>query len=151
MSTVQEQGPPNEHTRLLATLEQEEDEETMSSAIFWKIGALYGATAVGLGAFGAHGLKRHISDPQRVANWSTAAQYQLIHAVALLVARSNPVASTLFTAGMTMFSGSIYALVLDPDRFKPLGPVTPLGGLCLIAGWLALGFTRGGSRRWPRF
>jgi uncharacterized membrane protein YgdD (TMEM256/DUF423 family) len=44
----------------------------------------------------------------------------------------------LFTAGMTMFSGSIYMLVLDPQRFKFLGPVTPLGGLCLIGGWVAL-------------
>lgn len=43
-------------------------------------------------------------------------------------------------AGMTMFSGSIYLLVLDPQRFKGLGPVTPLGGLCLIGGWVALAF-----------
>ena len=39
-----------------------------------------------------------------------------------------------------MFSGSIYLLVLDPQRFKALGPVTPLGGLCLIGGWVALAF-----------
>lgn len=44
-----------------------------------------------------------------------------------------------------MFSGSIYALVLDPVRFKFLGPVTPLGGLCLIGGWLALAFSKGPS------
>jgi len=55
----------------------------------------------------------------------------------------NKVAAGLFTAGMTMFSGSIYLLTLDPQRFKALGPVTPLGGLCLIAGWGALAF---GSR-----
>ena len=58
------------------------------------------------------------------------------------MARGNPVACGLFTAGMTMFSGSIYALVLDPDHFKPLGPVTPLGGLCLIGGWVALAVTK---------
>lgn len=46
---------------------------------------------------------------------------------------------------MTMFSGSLYALVLDPARFRWMGPVTPLGGLCFIGGWIALGF--GGSRR----
>ncbi|KAH7348705.1 hypothetical protein BKA65DRAFT_605992 [Rhexocercosporidium sp. MPI-PUGE-AT-0058] len=46
----------------------------------------------------------------------------------------------LFVAGMTMFSGSIYLLSLDPQRFKFLGPVTPLGGLCLIGGWAALAF-----------
>lgn len=54
------------------------------------------------------------------------------------------VAGGLLIAGMTMFSGSIYLLVLDPKRFKFLGPVTPLGGLCLIAGWGTLAFaTRG--------
>lgn len=70
---------------------------------------------------------------------------QLIHSVALLVASraapDNKLAGGLFTAGMTMFSGSIYALVLDPARFRFLGPVTPLGGLCLIGGWVALGFS----------
>ena len=50
----------------------------------------------------------------------------------------NTVAMGWFTAGMTMFSGSIYLLVLDPQRFKFFGPVTPLGGLCLIGGWVAL-------------
>lgn len=43
---------------------------------------------------------------------------------------------------MTMFSGSIYLLVLDPQRFKMVGAVTPLGGLCLIGGWAALAFSR---------
>lgn len=47
-------------------------------------------------------------------------------------------AGGLFIAGMTMFSGSIYLLTLDPQRFKVLGPVTPLGGVCFIAGWAAL-------------
>lgn len=61
----------------------------------------------------------------------------------MLVARDNPLAASLFTAGMSMFSGSIYALVLlDPARFRFLGPVTPLGGLCLIGGWLALAFAK---------
>ena len=70
-----------------------------------------------------------------------------MHSVALLLAEQaapkNIWAKSLFTAGMTMFSGSIYALVLDPQTFKPLGPVTPLGGMCLIGGWVALAF---GSR-----
>lgn len=137
--------------------------------MLWKIGCLYGASSVALGAFGAHGLRKRISDPQKIANWSTAAHYQvsqtcpaavdtkgttqsnavtqLIHSGVVLIATSvapkNKLASGLFIAGMTMFSGSIYLLVLDPQRFKALGPVTPLGGLCLIAGWVALGF---GSR-----
>lgn len=64
-------------------------------------------------------------------SWANA-QPQLIHSVALLVAaqNQNPISGVLFTTGMTMFSGSLYALVLDPARFRFLGPVTPLGGLC---------------------
>ncbi|KAI1081939.1 hypothetical protein F5B20DRAFT_39643 [Whalleya microplaca] len=112
--------------------------------MFWILGCLYGATAVGFGAFGAHGLKKIITDPARLAIWSTAAHYQLVHSVALLVAAQaaplNIAAGGLLTAGMTMFSGSIYLLVLDPVRFRFLGPVTPLGGLCLIGGWTALAF-----------
>lgn len=55
---------------------------------------------------------------------------------------SYQVAMTLFSVGMIGFSGSIYLLTLDPVRFKALGPVTPLGGLCLIGGWVALAFTK---------
>ncbi|KAF2857304.1 DUF423-domain-containing protein [Piedraia hortae CBS 480.64] len=115
---------------------------------WWTTGCVYGATSVVLGAFGAHGLKSRVSEPSRIANWGTAAHYQLIHSVALLLAEQaaprNVWAKSLFAAGMTMFSGSIYLLVLDPARFRPLGPVTPLGGTCLIAGWLALAFGKKG-------
>ncbi len=73
---------------------------------------------------------------------------QLLHSVALLVADQaapkNVWAKSFFTAGICMFSGSIYMLVLDPQRFKFMGPITPLGGMCLIGGWVALAFgTRG--------
>ncbi|KAF2255993.1 DUF423-domain-containing protein [Trematosphaeria pertusa] len=119
---------------------------------FWTIGCLYGASSVMLGAFGAHGLKKRIADPQRIANWSTAAQYQLIHSAALtfasVAAPGNTLAMSLFTAGMTMFSGSLYLLTLDPQRWKFMGPVTPLGGLCLIGGWVALAVTK--RPVWPR-
>lgn len=120
-----------------------------------------------LGAFGAHGLKKRIADPARIANWGTAAQYQvlsltystakcsipvaklyqLVHSAVLtfasVVAPQNTVAMGLLTAGMTMFSGSLYLLVLDPQRFgKFMGPVTPIGGMCLIGGWVALALTK---------
>ncbi|KAI0390282.1 hypothetical protein F5Y17DRAFT_71796 [Xylariaceae sp. FL0594] len=112
--------------------------------MYWTLGCIYGASAVAFGAFGSHGLKKMVSDPAKIASFGTAAHYQLIHSVALLVASraapENKVAAGLFMAGMTMFSGSIYALVLDPARFRFLGPVTPLGGLCLIGGWAALAF-----------
>lgn len=74
------------------------------------------------GAFGAHALKSRIADPSKIANWSTAAQYQLIHSGMIMLtaaaAPHNKLAMGLFTAGITMFSGSIYLLVLDPQRFK---------------------------------
>ncbi|KAI6088177.1 hypothetical protein F4821DRAFT_234790 [Hypoxylon rubiginosum] len=131
---------PSENTPLL-TINQPSS-RTKRNAMFWTLACLYGASAVGFGAFGAHGLKKTITDPARLANFATAAHYQLVHSAALLFAAQsgNPVSGLLFTAGMTMFSGSIYALVLDPARFKFLGPVTPLGGLCLIGGWIMLAF-----------
>ena len=71
---------------------------------------------------------------------------QIIHSVAIVItsvaAPQNTLAASLFTAGITMFSGSIYLLTLDPARWKFLGPVTPLGGLCLIGGWVALAVTK---------
>ncbi|KAI1426766.1 hypothetical protein F5Y12DRAFT_256475 [Xylaria sp. FL1777] len=112
--------------------------------MYWTLGCIYGATAVGIGAFGAHGLKKVVTDPAKIASFTTAAHYQLIHSIVLLVASraapENKLAAGLITAGMTMFSGSIYALVLNPAQFRFMGPVTPLGGLCLIAGWAALAF-----------
>ncbi|KAI1099962.1 hypothetical protein F4804DRAFT_64419 [Jackrogersella minutella] len=132
---------PRENTPLL-TSQSAAAANRKRSTMFWTLACLYGASAVGFGAFGAHGLKKTISDPARIASFATAAHYQLIHSVALLVAAQaqNPTSGVLFTSGMTMFSGSIYALVLDPARFRFLGPVTPLGGLCLIGGWVALAF-----------
>ncbi|KAI0170633.1 hypothetical protein BJ166DRAFT_516576 [Pestalotiopsis sp. NC0098] len=126
--------------------EEDDEEETpaqiriMSALIF--LGAFYGGTAVMLGAFGAHGLKKTINDPQRLQNWNTAAQYQLIHSVATLVAtrglRNGRGAGALFVGGMTLFSGSLYLLTLDPQKYRKMGPVTPVGGLALVAGWAAL-------------
>lgn len=77
MPTVDE----TESSPLLPATEQtpaDPDADTMSSSLFWKTGAIFGATAVGLGAFGAHGLKKHITEPHKLANWGTAAQYQVL-------------------------------------------------------------------------
>ncbi|KAF4555802.1 Hypothetical protein D9617_2g057660 [Elsinoe fawcettii] len=140
----------NEETPLIP----KQETSITAEMVFWTIGCIYGASAVTLGAFGAHGLKKKIADPSKLANWNTAAQYQLIHSGVLLlstaVAPRNKVAAGLFTAGITMFSGSLYLLVLDPQRFKALGPVTPLGGLCLIGGWAALAFGSRGKILPPR-
>ena len=106
--------------------------------------AWLGALGVGLGAFGAHGLRSRL-DAAALASWSTAVEYQLLHAVALLAvglyasgAGSVPVWTLrLWTAGIVLFSGSIYLLVLGGPRW--LGPITPVGGICLLAGWVMLG------------
>jgi uncharacterized membrane protein YgdD (TMEM256/DUF423 family) len=105
------------------------------------VAALLGAAGVALGAFGAHGLRARL-DAQQLAVWETAVKYHLIHAAALLALALSPHAPQLrgagwcFVAGIALFSGSLYALSLGGPRL--LGPVTPLGGLALIAGWLWL-------------
>jgi len=101
----------------------------------------FGAIGVVLGAFGAHGLWARIS-PEQLSSWETAVTYHLLHALLLAAlawnAGDRPIQlpATLLTLGILFFSGSIYLLVLGGPRW--LGPVTPLGGLCFIAGWLSL-------------
>jgi uncharacterized membrane protein YgdD (TMEM256/DUF423 family) len=101
--------------------------------------ALLGAAGVALGAFGAHGLRARL-DARALEVWETAVRYQLVHAVALLALALSPhaaqlrTAGWLFAAGIALFSGSLYALALGGPRW--LGPVTPLGGLAFLAGWL---------------
>ena len=118
---------------------------------FGGIGALFGFLAVALGAFGAHALRARLS-PADLEIFETAARYQMYHALALLLlAALAPrfpgalvsAAGWLFTAGVIVFSGSLYVLVLSGQRW--LGAVTPLGGLALIAAWalLALRIFRG--------
>jgi uncharacterized membrane protein YgdD (TMEM256/DUF423 family) len=107
------------------------------------LASFYGASGVVLGAFGAHGLSSRLS-PDRLATWETGVQYHLLHAVALLALalahrsddRSVAVPAGAFGLGIALFSGSIYGLVLTDWRW--LGPVTPIGGVCLIVGWIAL-------------
>jgi uncharacterized membrane protein YgdD (TMEM256/DUF423 family) len=119
--------------------------------IFLTLAAAMGFLAVGLGAFGAHGLKRKLAPladaTDRLGWWETGAHYHLTHALALglvafLVARAPSTAANasgyLFLAGMLLFSGSLYTMTLTGIRV--LGAVTPIGGLCLLAGWASLGF-----------
>ncbi len=108
-------------------------------------------TAVVMGAFGAHGLKPRIS-PEALANWHTGVQYQMVHGLALLFlslaagqvdARYASFARLLFFGGVLCFSGSLYLLstreVLGTQGLaKILGPITPLGGLLYMGGWIVL-------------
>jgi uncharacterized membrane protein YgdD (TMEM256/DUF423 family) len=111
---------------------------------FWIIvAACSGALSVAAGAFGAHGLKARV-DPELLLTWQTAAQYHQLHSVFLMVLalfalaseKSVHVPAGLASAGIILFSGSLYLLVLTGSRW--LGAVTPVGGVLLIAGWLSL-------------
>lgn len=111
--------------------------------------SLFGVSAVLLGAFGSHGLKGKITDSD-LDIWKTAVNYQFYHTLALLFISSFPglhsrlinITSYSFTFGILLFSGSLYLLStrsitgLDWARF--LGPLTPLGGLLFILGWICL-------------
>lgn len=118
--------------------------------IFFTAAAVYGLTAVVLGAFGAHALKAKLSVDQ-LASFETGVRYQLIHAVVLLVIALLMSGSAsallrgsgyLFVVGVVLFSFSIYLLALRDllgiGAWRWLGPVTPLGGACLISGWILL-------------
>ena len=96
--------------------------------------------AVALGAFGAHALKATLTAHETMEVWKTAVLYHFLHALALLVLGTLPtagkIAPALFLAGIVLFSGSLYLLALT--NLKWLGPITPLGGLCFLSGWLCL-------------
>lgn len=102
--------------------------------------ALSGALAVVAGAFGAHGAEGRAAELLK-----TGAQYQLLHALAALVALQLGARGPAwcFIAGAALFAGSLYALADKGPKW--LGPVTPIGGAIMIAGWLWLGWslTRG--------
>lgn len=109
------------------------------------VATFLGLTGVIAGAFGAHGLEGVVS-PDRLSAFETGARYQLFHALALLIVavlagqglagRWLTASALCFTVGVGLFSGSLYGLVLLNWTF--LGPITPLGGLLLMAGWLLL-------------
>lgn len=97
------------------------------------LAALSGAIAVGAGAFGVHGAEG------QAAEWlRTGGQYQLIHAVAALLAARMGVRTSawLFVIGGALFAATLYLMALGAPRW--LGAVTPLGGMALIGGWLWL-------------
>jgi len=114
------------------------------------IAAVTGALAVILGAFGAHSL-REVLSPEKVATWNTGVEYQFYHTFAILLvaalsdtigARRSLTITYLFLAGIICFSGSIYLLATREatgmDWVLSLGPVTPIGGLLFITGWVVM-------------
>ena len=104
-------------------------------------GSVLGFVGVAAGAFGAHAVQPRIG-AERLENWKTAADYQLWHALATIVAgfaatrwASGAAAAGgwCFVAGTVVFSGSLYALALT--GVSKLGAITPIGGLCFLAAW----------------
>lgn len=108
------------------------------------VAGLLGFFGVALGAFGAHGRLYEILQANgSIDTWQTAVLYQLVHSVAVLAAGfwrdpgSRPAwVAGFWTAGIALFSGSLYILALGGPKF--LGPVTPLGGVCFLVGWYLL-------------
>lgn len=102
--------------------------------------AIFGFLGVALGAFGAHGLNATLKANGTLDHWEKATLYHLVHAaILLLIAWAAPtvtVAFRLFAAGIVIFSGSLYILAVTDMRW--LGAITPVGGLCLLGGWLWL-------------
>jgi uncharacterized membrane protein YgdD (TMEM256/DUF423 family) len=111
------------------------------SRVIFALGAVFGFIGVGLGAFGAHALKARLS-PEMLAIFETGVRYQMYHAFALLavggLALSRPgpflhASGIAFSAGIAIFSGSLYILALTETRW--LGAITPIGGLGFLVGW----------------
>lgn len=114
------------------------------------IASILGAITIAIGAFGAHGLKTMVGT-EAIQSFETGVRYQMYHVIALLVIGFSKVLpeATLkwvfrfFLFGMILFSGSIYLLAMKdyvPFPAKILGPITPLGGLLFIVGWLRMGY-----------
>lgn len=115
--------------------------------LFLSIGAISGALAVMLGAFGAHGLKDKLSD-KMLTNYMTGVEYHFYHtfailAVGLLAMHVQPgllpFSGWAFVIGIILFSGSLYIMALT--GITKLGAITPIGGLAFIIGWILLAIT----------
>ena len=113
-----------------------------SDRLLAAIGALFALMSVAAGAFGAHALRARIS-PELLAVFETAAKYQMYHALALILGAVAYAkwggtaliwAGWMFVAGVAVFSGSLYILALTGTRWW--GAVTPVGGVCLLIGWV---------------
>ncbi|MCL1146015.1 DUF423 domain-containing protein [Shewanella sp. 10N.261.52.F9] len=109
---------------------------------FLLLAALSGFIAVALGAFGAHGLK-NVAPPELIAIFNLGVEYQFYHTFALIAvafaghwlkSRLLDWAGYMFIAGMILFSGSLYMYALIGAKWT--GPVTPIGGVCFLLGWL---------------
>jgi uncharacterized membrane protein YgdD (TMEM256/DUF423 family) len=119
------------------------------SLLIW--GAALAALGVILGAFGAHGLKKAVSDPELIQLFETGVRYQMYHSFALLFAgvlshfyaqKTMRLSGMFFIIGIVLFSGSLYAMtalkISGQVGLGGLGIITPIGGLFFILGWMTL-------------
>jgi len=117
----------------------------MTQQIIITTGAIFGMLSVVFGAFGAHALKKILSEDQ-LNSFEVGVKYQMYHAILLVILGFNhnyitPAIYWCFTLGIVLFSFSIYGLILSDakgNKLKFLGPITPLGGLLFVMGWLLL-------------
>lgn len=121
----------------------------MSGATWIRVGAILGFLAVAAGAFGAHALKERMNlEPRLLETFETGVRYQMIHALAIVAvgllaiqggaSSALQVAGWAFLVGVVLFSGSLYGLATGVGPRAVLGPITPVGGLCYLVGWVAL-------------
>ncbi len=119
----------------------------MAHRSYLVLSSLLGISAVGIGALGAHALRARLIEAGTLDAWDTAVKYHLTHSIAFFAASlalaAEPKnlrgewlrrAAGCWLGGVVLFSGSLYGLALGGPRW--LGPVTPMGGLTLIAGWI---------------
>jgi uncharacterized membrane protein YgdD (TMEM256/DUF423 family) len=111
----------------------------MSAVTLFRIAAGLCFVAVALGAFGAHALKANLQSSGMLEVWNKAVLYHFLHAIALVAlalnGAGNRAAWLLLVAGIIFFSGSLYMMALIPQLRDWLGAITPVGGVCFLAGW----------------
>ena len=125
----------------------------MKATTILKTAAIFGAIAVGIGAFGAHGLKPMLESTGRLETFETAVKYHFYHSLALLALgtwtsvkpglKKTALSFWGFSLGILIFSGSLYVLCLSGVTW--LGAITPIGGGAFIVGWLGLWAPAGDS------
>jgi uncharacterized membrane protein YgdD (TMEM256/DUF423 family) len=122
----------------------------LSTNLYSIVGVL-GALGISLGALGAHLLRSHL-EPSSLDSYKTAVLYHLLHTVALFICAHNPnrtkndmIMASFFLSGILLFSGSIYFLStreLHGLDVRWMGPITPVGGVLFICGWLTIIFKK---------
>ena len=114
------------------------------NSVWLIIGAISGLITVGIGAFGAHGLKEILENNQTTNVYNKAVLYQMFHSIAILIIgllemyteKSIFLSGLFLILGILIFSGSLY--ILSITNLKWIGAITPIGGLCFLIGWIIL-------------